>query len=355
MKILVVANGVVRAGVSRVLSLLSQEWAKEHEVYISLFRKDEPSYPVGGTIIQQGIPFRGSILSQVIFLYKLLRKHNFDKIYGFSEDANYPLAIASKLAGVNHKTILTVHNPVQKLSTKVAKRVKRYYPYTYKVLGVSQGVVDGLIGLGLDSKKVTFRPNPIDLEMVKERSSEKPQFQLPKAGGVINFISVGRLHKHKGFDLLISSFSKVVASLPDAKLWILGEGEEHHNLQRLIDDLGLEKKVTLLGAFENPFSVTQQADIYVMSSRLEGWPLVLMEAMAVGLPVISFTCPNGPDEIIQSPQQGILVACEDTEALSREMLRLAKDRELRERLSVNARLRMQEFNVSVIAKEWLIL
>ncbi|MBD3768087.1 MAG: glycosyltransferase [Gammaproteobacteria bacterium] len=353
MKILIVANGVVRAGVSRVLSLLSQEWAKEHEVFVSLFRESEPSYPVGGTIIQQGIFLRGSIFSQVFFLYKLLKKNQFDRIYGFSEDANYPLAIASKLAGVNHKTILTVHNPIQKFSAKVTRRVKRVYPYAYKILGVSQGVVDGLAELVTESGKVVFRPNPIDLEMVDLRMSEAPQFQLPKKDGEIHFVGVGRLHKHKGFDLLIAAFSETVSSLPNARMWILGEGDEHQALQMQIDQLGLKDKVTLLGAVENPFAIIKQADIYVMSSRLEGWPLVLMEAMAVELPVISFTCPNGPDEIIQSQQQGILVECEDVRQLASEMMKLANDGSLRVILSHNARLRMQQFDVKNIAKQWL--
>jgi glycosyltransferase involved in cell wall biosynthesis len=353
-KILIVANGFVRAGVSRVLSLISQEWAKENEVSISIFKKSEFVYPLGGEVVQHGIPLRSTIASQVYHLYRLLKKNNYDKIYGFSEDANYPLAIAAKLAGVNDKTVLTVHNPVQKFSMKVQSRVKKHYSSVGQVIAVSNGVREGLINLGVSPEKVVFKPNPIDLQMVDEKLKDSALVGLNLIKENINFVGVGRLHKHKGFDILINAFSEVLNFLPYAHLTIVGDGEERINLETKITQLKLQNKVTLMGAVENPFAIVKASDVYVMSSRLEGWPLVLMEAMAVGKPVISFSCPNGPDEIIQDATQGILVESENESELAKEMIKLASERDKWDSMSKESRKRMESFDVSVIAKKWLV-
>lgn len=352
MKVLLVANGISRAGTSRVLSLLSQAWEQKHEVAISLFRPYSHAYPLGGKLIQNGIPLKGCSLSQIYYLYRLLKNNHYDKIIGFSEDANYPLAIAAKWAGVSHRVVLTVHNPVQKFSAKVKKRVQRHYSSVHRILGVSQGVAKGLVGLGLPEEKVVFRPNPIDLKMVLESVKQSPERVLePKSA--LHFISVGRLHPHKGFDLLIDAFSKVHASTPNVKLWIVGEGTEKETLNQQIERLDLKGSVTLTSSVQNPYALLKQADIFVLSSRLEGWPLVLMEAMAVGLPCIAFTCPNGPDEIIRTDTEGLLVPCKQVAQLAQKMQRLAEDSELRNKLGKAAQQRMVDFKVSKIAQEWL--
>lgn len=353
MRILLVANGISRAGTSRVLSLLSQEWAKQHQVEISLFRAGGEAYVMGGKIIQNGIPLKGCVISQVFYLYRLLKKEPFDKIIGFSEDANYPLAMASRLAGVQHKTVLTVHNPVQKFSKRVKNRVKRVYRYASKVIGVSAGVRDGLIGIGVPKDKVVFKPNPIDLNMVDTLLKEPCLTSLSKNKDTIHFISVGRLHTHKGFDLLIRAFADTLLEVPNAHLWVVGEGSERSALERQILSLKLQNKVTLLGEHKNPFAIVKQADIYVMSSRLEGWPLVLMEAMATSKPVIAFDCPNGPDEIIQNSNQGILVPCGNLTELSNEMIVLSKEKARQVTLGESARRRIEAFDVQKIAKLWL--
>jgi glycosyltransferase involved in cell wall biosynthesis len=162
------------------------------------------------------------------------------------------------------------------------------------------------------------------------------------------------LHKHKGFDILINAFSEVLNFLPYAHLTIVGDGEERINLETKITQLKLQNKVTLMGAVENPFAIVKASDVYVMSSRLEGWPLVLMEAMAVGKPVISFSCPNGPDEIIQDATQGILVESENESELAKEMIKLASERDKWDSMSKESRKRMESFDVSVIAKKWLV-
>lgn len=348
MHILIVANGIVRAGVSRVLSLVSKEWQKAHDVKIVTFKYSEPEYEVGGQFLKKGVFFRGCMLSQILHLYWILKTHQFDRIYGFSEDANYPLIVAAKWAGVADKVVLTVHNPVQKFSTKVARRVKKHYLSAGKIIAVSNGVKQGLVELGVPAQKIEFVPNPIDLDMVDLQAAELSVRLQPNK---INLVSVGRLHPHKGFDMLIQAFSNL--NNPDIHLSIVGEGMERGRLEDLIEKLNLMDKVTLLGQHNNPFSILQQSDVFVLSSRLEGWPLVLMEAMAVGLPSIAFKCPNGPDEIIEHGANGLLVEANNIEGLSNAMTLLVNRADLRASLGSKARSSIAIYNVDRIARQWL--
>lgn len=349
MRVLIVANGIVRAGVSRVLSLVSQEWEKDHDVKIVTFRKTEPEYEVGGSFLRKGIPLKGLITSQVFHLYFILKNNSFDRIYGFSEDANYPLAIAARLAGVSNKVILSVHNPVQKFSKKVESRIKKHYGKVNKVIAVSEGVRKGLIQLGLSQEKIIFIPNPIDFNMVYKQMNLDATAFLPDSK--FNIISVGRLHWHKGFDMLIEAFSKL--NTLDLHLTIIGEGEQRNELEKQINDLEQSNKVTLLGEHKNPFAILKQADLYVLSSRLEGWPLVLMEAMAVGLPVVAFKCPNGPDEIIDNQKNGLLVEPNNIKGLSEGIQYLIENPEIRYQFGRNSSNSLTRFSVGRIAKKWL--
>lgn len=349
MRILIVANGIVRAGVSRVLSLVSKEWEKSHDVKIVTFKYSEPEYEVGGSFLKKGVLFRGCLMSRIINLYWILKTHRFDRIYGFSEDANYPLMVAAKWAGVADKVVLTVHNPVQKFSPKVEQRVKKHYPNAGKVIAVSEGVRQGLIGLGVDENSVKFIPNPIDIKMVAQQLNEIPSYVLPKMK--INIVSVGRLHPHKGFDMLVEAFSKLGSE--NVHLSIIGEGEQRGFLEKMIKRLDLVDKVGLLGQHKNPFAILKQADIFVLSSRLEGWPLVLMEAMSVGLAVVAFKCPNGPDEIIDHMKTGLLVEANDIEALSKAISVLIENPEMRGILGQNALVNIAKYNVDRIANKWL--
>lgn len=352
MKILLVANGVVRAGVSRVLSLLSQNWGKEHDLSLAMFKAyDDQGFPVHANVVMQDIPFRGLLSSQVWHLYWLLKHNHFDRIYGFSEDANYPLILAAKLAGISHKVILTVHNPMQKLSVKVKKRIASNYKYADKVIAVSSGVRYGLVSLGLPDEKVVFCPNPINLEFIDKAMMQSPAFLLDST--CLNVVAMGRLHHHKGFDLLIEAFASVEHSFPNARLHILGDGPDKDSLQKIIDSHNLGQLIKLHGALENPFAILAQADLFVLSSRLEGWPLALMEAMATRLPVIAFECPNGPDEIIEDGLSGLLVKCSDVNALTRSICALLSDQVLRSQFGVAARSRIEAFEMSKVADRWL--
>jgi glycosyltransferase involved in cell wall biosynthesis len=164
-------------------------------------------------------------------------------------------------------------------------------------------------------------------------------------------LAVGRLHRLKGFDQLIEAF----AQLQDTNLHliILGEGAERNNLEVLVKQLGLEKRVLLPGWVSNPLSAYRSARCYVLSSRHESWSMVLVEAMASGCPVVSFACDYGPNEIINHGISGLLVEPGDVDGLSQAIRLVLGDEDLRSRLREGGRRRVEDFRLEVIAPEWL--
>lgn len=166
-------------------------------------------------------------------------------------------------------------------------------------------------------------------------------------------IGMGRLVRQKGFDLLIDAFSELVGmGIKNWRLIILGEGEQRKVLERQIEVLGLTGQVLMPGNVGNPADYLYQADLFVMSSRYEGFPNALLEAMACGVPVISTDCTSGPAEIIQQNVNGVLVETESKTALADAMQKLMRFQPLREQYAENATKSLSRFGVERIMKQW---
>lgn len=167
-------------------------------------------------------------------------------------------------------------------------------------------------------------PNPVFFPLPVGKPRLKPSRIIPLPAKLI--LAVGRLEEQKGFDQLIKAFGELAAHRIDWHLVILGEGEERQPLEAQRDGLSLANRVHLPGRAGNPGDWYALADVYVMSSRFEGFPNTLIEAMAYGVPVVSFDCATGPAEIIREGVDGYLVPPEQgAEGLSRAMAVLMDD------------------------------
>lgn len=181
-------------------------------------------------------------------------------------------------------------------------------------------------------------------------------FSIPKEAGIKNnkIISVGRLTYQKNFQALLMAWKTIQDQTADWVLEIYGDGEDYDDLQNSISIHEL-KNVSLMGQTNDVEKVYNSSSIFVMSSRYEGLPMVLIEAQTFGLPIISFDCPHGPAEVITHQVNGILVENQNVELLAQAMLGLISDNQKRDQYSIQALKDAQKFQQSSILEMWKAL
>jgi len=165
-------------------------------------------------------------------------------------------------------------------------------------------------------------------------------------------LAAGRLHPQKGFNLLIAAFAQVAPEAPDWHLRICGRGRLRSALQRQIDDAELGGATQLAGPARNLDEEFARASIFVLSSRFEGFPLVLLEAMHAGLAVVSFDCPTGPRDIIDDHRNGLLVPAADIDGMAGAIRELMRDEKLRRRCGAAAAETARAYTMDAIGPQW---
>jgi glycosyltransferase involved in cell wall biosynthesis len=165
-------------------------------------------------------------------------------------------------------------------------------------------------------------------------------------------MAAGRLSMQKGFDRLIPAFAPIARLHPDWQLHIYGAGPEQRKLERLVRDHKLEESVHLKGLVNGLEEAFSNASIYAMSSRYEGLPMVLLEALSKGVPLVSFDCPHGPRQLIREDQNGLLVPEGDVDGLTSALLALIEDDERRTRLGAGALKSGQEYEPLAVVERW---
>jgi glycosyltransferase involved in cell wall biosynthesis len=272
---------------------------------------------------------------------------------------NLVAILAGKLFGT--KVIVCEHNTLGEviktaegkkiLGIPVAPLVKILYRFTDQIVAVSEGIKSNLIEeFTIPAHKIEVVYNPVDLDRIGELSGMPPEQPFSEERGS-TVIAMGRLVKQKGFDTLIMAFGRVVQEI-DARLIIAGEGPEREYLQGLAGELGIAGKVFFVGFQKNPFNLLSRADVFVLSSTYEGLPMAILESMACGIPVVSTDCWSGPRELLQNGRCGLLVPVGDVNALSEAIVRLLKDRELRENISRLGKERVKDFSHEIIIKQY---
>lgn len=227
--------------------------------------------------------------------------------------------------------------------------VRFVYPHATQVIAVSEGVAEGLIQtFKVPADKVQVIHNPVDLSELRASATEAASVAIE--GPFV--MAIGRLVQKKNFAMLIKAFAR---SGIEGKLVIAGEGPERAALQNLAERLGLAERVVLPGFLANPHALLARASFFASSSNNEGFPNALVEAMAVGVPVVSTNCPSGPSEVLaKKPRSavtglevgdyGILSPVGDADSMA-EAFRMMSRPELRERLAARGTERVADFSV----------
>ncbi len=198
-------------------------------------------------------------------------------------------------------------------------------------------------------------PNFVDGEKVRVAGeSPLPDWAVPIYQKPV-VIAVGRLERQKAFDVLIRSHALLRAAGVDHHLLILGEGSLQDELQALVKSLGVESSVFMPGFTPNPHALMHRAVAFALSSRFEGLPMVLLEALALGCPIISTDCPSGPAELLEHGRHGVMVPMEDPQALADALGRVVNDEIYRKDLAHRARRRSEELSAERALSAWEFL
>ncbi|WP_248959215.1 glycosyltransferase family 4 protein [Sphaerisporangium perillae] len=184
-------------------------------------------------------------------------------------------------------------------------------------------------------------PNAVHTDDPKPSTQENPVV-----------VAAGRLVPQKGFDLLIPAFSQVARRHPEWRLRIFGTGAQKAPLRKLIDEHGMAGHVTLMGRTKNLQDELADSSIYALSSRFEGLPMVMIEAMSHALPIAAFDCPTGPADVLTDEADGLLVPPEDVDGLAAALLRLVEDRDLRLRMGAAAAMTSGDYAPEVVMPLW---
>jgi len=222
------------------------------------------------------------------------------------------------------------------------------YKKVNKIVAVSESSINSVIELFPKYRnKSTYIYNPVDFERIIELSSmEMPDwFRILQERQVPIVLAVGRLEFQKGFDLLISAFSNVKKRGYSGILVILGEGGERQALTKRIKQLDLQNDIFLPG-FANPYPIMANCDLFVLSSRYEGLPTVLIEALAFDLQIVSTDCPSGPKEILQNLKSALLIRSEDIVEMEQAIISKFTENKNIQESKVKSRHRFEKKNVS---------
>ena len=356
--ILFVIPTLQRGGAERVISLLTNELNKDCSVLTICLDARGAAYSVGGKLIDLQVGAGDGFIPKIINVFlrsakirRIIKRYKPRKVVSFMEAASFPCVIAAYLCQM--EKLVTVSVRINPAHLPIGRRILMavLYRIANKIVGVSSGVCEYMIGkLKVPSNKCEFIPNPINFHLIDMKSKEP--LPISNVGGRSFILGVGRLVPQKGFDILIRCFRAIYENY-DVDLVILGEGPGRIELTKMIDHYRLNGRVHLMGDISNPWKWMRNCRIFILSSRYEGWPNALSEAMALGVPCIATDCETGPREIVGDTDGALLVPVGDEEALVNRVSYLLERRDEASRIGDCARRRMRDFSVSSIARKWM--
>jgi len=349
--VLTLAKGFVEKGIEVTLVLANEEGEFLKQVLYGL------------NIASLNIPapdsrgFFANAPRVFISLVRYFSNHDFDAVFPSWYHIDLITMFAIRLVNLFKKNktrmIFILHGPyesylshsrIKYLFSIIASKIVLKLPD--KLVAVSESVKKSF---GNDDK-IAVIYNPVVTPDMLDKSNEPVDQDFFTAKKVSIIISVGRLSQEKDFATLLRAFAIVEKEI-DSQLVIVGEGKERENLQRLARNLHIEDSVWMPGFVENPYKYVSKSSVFVLSSKFEGFALVLVEALSVGCPVVSTDCPGGPREILENGKYGKLVPVGDHEALAKAIIDTLKNPPPKELLQERGKM----FSVEAAVNKYLEL
>ncbi len=272
-------------------------------------------------------------------------------VISFMAKMNIRTLLAAR--GLSRRVIVSdrCHPPLYPYPEQITRLRARLYPEASRVVMQTMRSAREWAYRFLPEARVAVIPNAVlpSKKSCSPNATSDAAPRLPERGFLL---AAGRLDKAKGFDLLLKAFAAKAKILPELRLIIAGEGLERQELETLRERLGLTGRVFLPGARDDLPKLMAQARAFVLSSRYEGFPNVLLEALAAGLPVVAFDCPAGPRECITHEHNGLLVPAQDTALLGEALWRIATDEALHGKLAGNAKDVFTNYSMDSVMAQW---
>lgn len=355
-KIALVGYRLNRGGAERVMSILSVYFSKNNIDVHNIIIIDDIAYPYSGEVLNLGKLKNKSNdvfnkFRRLIVLKKYLRKHDFDYIIDlrFRIKPLQELLIA-KFVYNTQKTIYTVHSStLNGYMSDFTFLTQLTYAKCFKFIAITKAMQD-LMESKHRLKNVRTIYNPVDVEYIRKKSEESIDLDYEYVIGVGHFNT-----NQKQFDKLIYAYSKSELFKKRIALVILGEGKNEKILRKEAFKNGVVDWVHFLGFKSNPFKYIKRAKFFVLSSKFEGLPMVMLEALACGTPVVAFDCPTGPKEVIMHKNNGLLIEDQNLKALISGLDLMISDEELYLECKKNAWKSVAYFSIENIGKQWLDL
>ncbi len=322
-KITLVINTLGCGGAERVCMLLANDFAdKGHEISVIIFSMENAHYTLNSNVNVFDLGRRSSwdVLRTCYRLRQTVKKLEPDIILTFMTNVTYYLML-SLIALRNKPRIFATmhihHSTGFGTYFKLFNRCffKKIMLKCEKLICCSQDMNDDLCSFySFPTQKVLTINNPVDIELCQKKAHEECDHEFYKEGKPV-LLAVGSLCQQKNYPLMLEAVAKIQRER-EVRLIILGDGPLKSELEIVRDKLGLDGVVDFVGNVLNPFAYMKDAKLYIMSSIFEGFPMVLLEAMACKLPVICTNCPSGPRELIKNNKTGILVPMDSADELS---------------------------------------
>lgn len=361
MRLAIVIPAMGPGGAERVTATLANAWAEAaHEVHLITIDPAAPFYPLDARISLHSMDMQGESGSlraalignarRIHALRRILGPVRPDVVLGMMTSA----AVIAIAAGRTRRlpVIAVEHNypPRLPLGTAWEQARIRSYPFAHRVAMLTSEGADWLRTTIPRARGVVI-PNPVQYPLPESSGGVDPGAVLGPQRQVL--LAVGRLVPQKGFDLLIEAFARIAADRPAWDLVIVGAGLEDAALKDRASRLGLAERIVLPGNVGNIPAWYRRASLFVLSSRFEGFPMTLMEAMSYGRPAVAFDCDTGPRDLIRDGVDGVLVRPpENPAALADALSRVMADGELRQCLGDAAVSVRERYSLASVLDRW---
>ena len=289
-------------------------------------------------------------LVRLLALRKIIRENSPDVMLSFLTHVNVAVLVACM--GLDVPVVVSEHTyPPAMPVGRLLKIFRRFvYPWSKSVIMLTEKGLRWLVSCCPRARGRVI-PNPVVIPLPVDHPIVSPDRILSRHRKML--LAVGRLGPEKGYEILLESFSRLAGDFANWDLVILGEGPERENLEKARAALGLEGRVFLPGRVGNLDEWYPRAEIFVMSSRFEGFPSALLEAIAYGVPGVSFDCDTGPRDIIRDGVDGLLVPPDSgAKGLAEALSRLMGDEIMRRRMSAAATDARDRFSLERIGELW---